>query len=387
MFTLPIRTITFGVAEPHPLPGGLVEETAAVARRVETACRDAGYLVQTTRLSTRPVFDDLAGWTAPEIVGYGRDLQGMLDRVGVGFCALGPAMAARPDFPLDRLDAIADLLVDAEALNCTVQLATTELGIRVCAAGPVARIMRRLAHETDQGLGNFRFAMLACAEPGGPFFPAAYHHGPASISVGLQGAGIVAEALGTIDGLDLAAITDRVRQALITHAAPVAHLVERLAAESGLRFGGIDLSPAPAAEDSIAAAMERCGAGGVGGYGTLSLGAAITAGLCGTGLLTCGYNGLMLPVLEDATLARRWQERLVTGQQLLAYSAVCGTGLDTVPLPGDVSEDEIARLLLDVATLAVRLEKPLSARLFPIPGKRVGECTTFTSPYLVNTCI
>jgi uncharacterized protein (UPF0210 family) len=184
----------------------------AVARRVETACRDAGYLVQTTRLSPRPVFDDLAGWTAPEIVGYGRDLQGMLDRAGVGFCALGPAMAARPGFPLDRLDAIADLLVGAEALNCTVQLATTELGIRVCAAGPVARIMRRLANETDQGLGNFRFAMLACVDPGGPFFPAAYHHGPASISVGLQGAGIVAEALGAIDGLDLAAITDRVRQ-------------------------------------------------------------------------------------------------------------------------------------------------------------------------------
>jgi uncharacterized protein len=387
MLTPPIRTITVGVAEPHPLHGGLVEEMAAVTRRVEAACHDAGYLVQTTRLSTRPIFDDLAGWTAPEIVGYGRDLQCVLERVGCGFCSLGPALAARPDFPLDRLDTIADLLVGAGALNCAVQLATTELGIRVGAAVPAAHIMRRLAKETDQGLGNFRFAVLACVDPGGPFFPASYHRGPASLSVGLQGAGIVAEALGDIDGLDLAAITGRVSQALITHAAPVAHLVERLSAESGLQFGGIDLSPAPAGEDSIAAAMERCGAGPVGGYGTLSLAAAITRGIRSTGLVTCGYNGLMLPVLEDATLARRWQERLVTIQQLLAYSAVCGTGLDTVPLPDDVSEDEIAHLLLDVATLAVRLEKPLSARFFPVPGKSVGERTTFASPYLVNTCV
>jgi uncharacterized protein (UPF0210 family) len=61
--------------------------------------------------------------------------------------------------------------------------------------------------------------------------------------------------------------------------------------------------------------------------------------------------------------------------------------LDTVPLPGDVAPEEIARLLLDVATMALRLNKPLSARLFPVPGKRGGEHTTFTSQYLTNTRI
>ena len=49
--------------------------------------------------------------------------------------------------------------------------------------------------------------------------------------------------------------------------------------------------------------------------------------------------------------------------------------------------DQIAHLLLDVATLAVRLNKPLSARLFPVPGKRSGERTSFTSPYLTNTLV
>jgi uncharacterized protein (UPF0210 family) len=92
----------------------------------------------------------------------------------------------------------------------------------------------------------------------------------------------------------------------------------------------------------------------------------------------------MLPVMEDAVLAREWAEGHIGMHQLLAYSAVCGTGLDTVPLPGDTSAEVIAGLLLDVATLASRLAKPLSARLFPLPGKQSGDHTTFTSSYLIN---
>ena len=95
----------------------------------------------------------------------------------------------------------------------------------------------------------------------------------------------------------------------------------------------------------------------------------------------------MLPVLEDAVLGRRWEEGLLSAHLLFLYSAVCGTGLDTVPLPGEVAAETIAHLLLDVATLALRLNKPLSARLFPVPGRRTGERTAFTSPYLTNTLI
>jgi uncharacterized protein (UPF0210 family) len=95
----------------------------------------------------------------------------------------------------------------------------------------------------------------------------------------------------------------------------------------------------------------------------------------------------MLPVMEDAVLARRWEEGWLGTDQLLAYSAVCGTGLDTVPLPGGTSVEQMTRLICDVATLAVRLRKPLSARLLPVPGKSAGERTSFSSPYIVNTLI
>jgi len=392
MHTPPIRTITLGLADPHPLTSEAIRRASVLLQKASTRYIEAGYEVQTVRLSTRPVFDDLADWSSTALIDYVQELQRMLDDVGVGFCSLGTAQAARPDFPLERIDLIADMLAPTSALNATVQLATTQFGMRAEAAIAAARVMRRLAHETAEGFGNFRFAILACVVPGSPFFPSAYHEGPASLSFGLQGASIIAEALLAQNNkdatpIDLKKITEMVRAKLIERASPIVALGQTLASEFGLAFGGIDLSPAPLGEDSIVSALELCGYGPIGSSGMVAVAAALTSALKNTGLPTCGYCGLMLPVLEDAVLGQRWEEGLVNTHQLLLYSAVCGTGLDTLPLPGDTDVAVIAHLLLDVATLALRLNKPLSARLFPVPGKKAGERTEFTSPYLTNTLV
>jgi uncharacterized protein len=392
MLTPPIRTITLGLDDPHPLPSGAIKRAASMLQRASARYAEEGYEVQTVRISTRPVFDDLADWSSAALIDYVQELQRMLDDVGVGFCSLGTAQAARPDFPLERIGLIADMLAPTSALNATVQLATAEDGMRAEAALAAARVMGRLAHETAEGFGNFRFAMLACVAPGSPFFPSAYHIGPASISLGLQGAGVVAGALiplyeSNAAPIDLKKISEAVRAMLVERASPIIAVGQMLASESGLAFGGIDLSPAPLGEDSIVSALESGGYGSIGSSGTVAAAAAITAALKGTELPTCGYCGLMLPVLEDAVLGKRWEEGLVSTHQLLLYSAVCGTGLDTLPLPGDTDAEVIAHLLLDVATLALRLNKPLSARLFPVPGKKAGERTEFTSPYLTNTLV
>jgi uncharacterized protein (UPF0210 family) len=392
MLISPVRTITLGIAEAHPLPATVIAHAKTILQHASKRFNEAGYEVQTVRLSTRSLFDDLADWSPVDLLRYVKDLQGMLDDAGLSFCSLGTAQVARPGFPLERLDLLADMLIATSALSGTVQLATLEHGLRTEAALPTALVIKRLAQETQEGQGNFRFAMLACVAPGTPFFPAAYHAGPASLSLGLQGAGIVTEALqthrdDTSQAIDLAQITHRVRAAIRAYALPLVALGQELAQEHALQFGGIDLSPAPMAADSIASALELCGYGPLGSPGTLSIAAALTGALKTTELPTCGYCGLMLPILEDAGLGRRWEEGSVNVQQLLLYSAVCGTGLDTIPLPGACSAETIAHLLLDVATLAVRLQKPLSARLFPAPGKQAGERTTFTSPYLTNTIV
>src|ERR1019366_838552 len=100
-----------------------------------------------------------------------------------------------------------------------------------------------------------------------------------------------------------------------------------------------------------------------------------------------GYSGLMLPVLEDSVLAQRWSEGTLKLDALLAYSAVCGTGLDAVPLPGDISTEQLAKIIADVASLAVKLRKPLSARLLPVAGKTAGQRTEFDDPFLVDATL
>jgi uncharacterized protein (UPF0210 family) len=98
-----------------------------------------------------------------------------------------------------------------------------------------------------------------------------------------------------------------------------------------------------------------------------------------------GFSGLMLPVLEDATLAHRAAEGLLTARDLLLYSAVCGTGLDTLPLPGNATVGQIAPLLLDLSALALRLDKPLTARLMPVPGRVAGDPTGFDFAFFANS--
>jgi uncharacterized protein (UPF0210 family) len=95
----------------------------------------------------------------------------------------------------------------------------------------------------------------------------------------------------------------------------------------------------------------------------------------------------MLPILEDSRLAQRWSEGRISIDALLSYSAVCGTGLDTVPLPGDITEQQLEYIIGDMASLAVKWHKPLSARLLPVAGKNPGDTTAFDAPYLVNATL
>jgi uncharacterized protein (UPF0210 family) len=150
---------------------------------------------------------------------------------------------------------------------------------------------------------------------------------------------------------------------------------------------GLDPTPAPLGDVSIGAAIEKFIGAKFGSSGTLTAAAVITQAVRSVPVKQIGYSGLMLPVLEDNLLARRWSEGAYGIDALLAYSSICGTGLDTVPLPGDVSEEQIARIIGDIAELAVKWHKPLTARLQPVYGKKPGDRTEFDDPFLANATL
>ena len=54
-------------------------------------------------------------------------------------------------------------------------------------------------------------------------------------------------------------------------------------------------------------------------------------------------------------------------------------------MAGDVSVEQIAALLLDVSAMSLRLAKPLTARLMPIPGKQAGDKSEFDFAFFANS--
>jgi hypothetical protein len=245
--------------------------------------------------------------------------------------------------------------------------------------------MKKL-EDTDHSKGNFRFAAIAMVPPLTPFFPAAYHTGFGhQFAIALQSANVVAAAFKGAP--DLATARKRLTSSLADSAFEIEAHAGRVDQDTGWTYMGIDLSPAPLKDISIGAAMESLTLQPVGSSGTLTAAATITAAIKDVKVKQTGYSGLMLPILEDARLSQRWSEGRLSLDALLSYSAVCGTGLDTIPLPGDVTVEELDLIIGDMASLAFKWHKPLSARLLPMAGKGAGDVTEFDDPYMVNAVI
>jgi uncharacterized protein (UPF0210 family) len=215
-------------------------------------------------------------------------------------------------------------------------------------------------------------------KPYGPFYPGAWHPGggPRSFAIGLESANVVMDVFGREH--DPRTAGEALAAALAVHARAVEAAAMNAADGSGWTYAGIDPTPAPAGQVSIGAAIESFIGGPFGSPGTETAAGIITRAVKAVPVKQTGYSGLMIPVLEDAVLTRRWTEQTYGLDAILAYSAVCAGGVDTVPLAGDTSEESIARIIGDVATLAFKWNKPLATRLLPSPGKKVGEMTEFS---------
>jgi hypothetical protein len=245
--------------------------------------------------------------------------------------------------------------------------------------------MKKL-EETEHSQGSFKFSAIALVPPLTPFFPAAYHTGFGhQFAIALESANTVAAAFQGAP--DLATARQRLTDRLASEAFAVQAQAARVDQDMGWTYMGIDLSPAPMKNVSIGAALEELTRQPVGSSGTLTAAATVTAAIRDIQVKQTGYSGLMLPILEDSRLAQRWSEGRISIDALLSYSAVCGTGLDTVPLPGDVTEQQLELIIGDMASLAVKWHKPLSARLLPVSGKNAGDMTEFDDPYLVNATL
>lgn len=378
-----VRTITAGVELTSALELERVEAAVAFLARAKRAFESAGYEVQTLRVAVNPVIASLAPAARDKALDQLRRIDALVASQGTIF-NIGPI--ATEDRSDDTLVEWSQALVKStQTISFSTAIATPDGGVLPKVAATTAKIMVALATALPDGMANFRFAAAANIPAGTPFFPVAWHQGPESFSIGLEGASVVERAFASMRTGDDA--TEKLRSALNEVLTPVEQLANEIAQRERRQYIGIDTSPAPAKDRSIAAAIEALTRAPFGSAGTLEACSIITAALKSVSVRTCGYSGLMLPVLEDPLLAQRAGEHRYSIRDVLLYSSVCGTGLDVVPIPGNTSADSINGLLRDVASLATRLRKPLSARLFLVPGKKVGDLARFDDPVLTDSVV
>jgi hypothetical protein len=371
-----IRTITCFADPGYPLAPDVMHTAAVTTAAVRHALREGGYEVQTVRLALPPVAHTLGG-NPDRVVALATDLESVCRSGGIEYATIGPACAGDdPRF----FDAIPDAIAATTSVFASALVAAMGQGADLEAIARAASVIHRSATVVPDGFGNLRFAALFNVPAGVPFLPAAYHRGGSpSVAIGVEAADLAVEAVS--GSRTLAEARARFVQAVEADAERIAGLTEK--AVGGMRFGGIDfsLAPYPEAARSIGTAIEQMSGGRVGAQSTLAAIAFLADSLERATFPRTGYCGIFLPVFEDAVLAARAAEGRLTVNDLLLYSSVCGTGLDTVPLPGDTPPAAIAAILLDVAALALRLDKPLSARLMPIPGRHAGDPVTFDFPF------
>jgi uncharacterized protein (UPF0210 family) len=352
------------------------------SRSAQAAFEKAGYEVQTTRLATTPFARWIKPLTQSRVVEAAVAAEAAAISSGFGYLSLGPAL---PDLP-ESFGFLPDMLKATRITAVSARVADTKNGISVAALRKSAEVILKIANFEANGFANFRFAALANVPPGAPFFPAGYHRGAKpAFAIATQSADLALDAF--TDARTIAEGSQRLTASIEAHAKALTKVARSLSRKQNIEFGGIDFSFAPFPEDreSLGTAFERMGVPAVGMQGSLAAAAILTQAIDAAKFSRAGFNGLLMPTLEDATLAKRAAEGVLTINDLLMYSAVCGTGLDTVPLAGNTSVDAIVALLLDLSALALRLDKPLTARLMPIPGKQAGDETNFDSPYFANS--
>ncbi len=252
---------------------------------------------------------------------------------------------------------------------------------------------------TPGGEGNFNFTVNFNCEPLIPYFPAGYHRKDLGncYVVGLETPDLLVNVLriynktnGTHGHNSLfKGYYESMSRALNHHVSNIKNIIDNFNENTDFRFSGMDSSAAPSKDcSSLVDVFKQLGVPYFGASGTVEAASLLTRVFKSVKNVELkGFSGLMLAVTEDRGLAEGTKNADFDIRSLLTYSAVCGIGLDTVPIPGNTSIHSITALMRDTGTMAFRLNKPLTVRLFPVPGLSAGDMTSFKSDDLCNCAV
>jgi uncharacterized protein (UPF0210 family) len=360
-----------------------INQAIVFLKKARTEYVKNGYEVQTIRIVTQNIHEYMGDQSYKEAIPYLK----AIDRIAV---REDVALSIGELLPADLYDSqlagwVTDLIKETKNLSFSIPISSLSRGVHPKSIKAAAEVAIAVAENSEGGEGNFRFTASANCPAGIPFFPAAFHKGKRSFAIGLESPNILTETFSRSDWSNARA---NLKRSLESKFKPVEIIAFDISKSLGWAYNGMDTSPAPGLDASIGEAIETLTKQPFGDASTLRACALITDVLKDLDLKTCGYSGLMLPIIEDRILAKRAMENRFTVQELLLFSSVSGTGLDVIPIPGDTPAEVLERIYYDVAALSLKYtNKALSARLFLIPGKKAGDLVEFKSPYLTPSTV
>jgi hypothetical protein len=376
-----IRAITSFVEVDRNNPTAAIEDAQKFLAAAKGALTKAGFEVAGQRVTTQAFPFYTNGMKRDEAVALLRKLSDAADKEKTLLC-IGPALFHDNDDPAN-VDVLIDI-ISQSGVSGNIVIAD-EQGIHWRAIPQAAKAIKTIAEHTPHGDANRSFSALAMIPPYGPYYPSSYHVGKGHVfTLAMEGANLVQEVFDKYK--DPHEAEQQLTAAFTRHGKELESVAMSVEKSTGWKYQGIDLTPAPQRERSIGAAIESFTGGAFGSSETLTAAGLITRAILATPVKHAGTSGPMLPVMEDPIMSQRWGEGTYNLASLLAYSAVGANGLETVPLPGNITEEQIAHILADVATVAYKDKTPMSARLLPSPGHKPGEKSDFTG-YLINTTL
>lgn len=375
-----------------------LEETLQSLKNLKQDLMKNGIETQSIRLSTNPFtknthLNQNPFFKTPDIILELLDdycNQGLVNYY-TAFSGLCDQMEVLTETQKKLINKIPSLLSSHNNMFSSIQVASKSQGINFEAIAFCSDLIKQ--NSNLDSFQNLRFAVLFNVPPNIPFFPSAYYNGEnLKLSVALEAADEIVKITNQYcsESCNLDSVRKLIIEKFENLCQKINNILEPFCTQNSIGYEGIDLSPAqyPVKEKSIGTAIEGFGLSDFGELGTAF----------GIGFLTSvlheskvhnkiGFSGFMQPLLEDYTIAKRHEEGKIDITKLLLNSCLCGLGLDTIPLPGDISRETIFLLLMDIAMISCRLNKPLTARLMPIQGKSKNDKTEFDFEYFYNTKI
>ncbi len=186
-----IRTITAGVNLKSTNDLAAIESSTEFLLRARKKFEAEGYEIQTLRIATQPLPEYLNGKSRGEALANLKKIDPLVSARNV-LLSIGPVITD------DRHDAgfpswAAQLVKETKNINFSVAIASPERGVHSQSALTAAEAIVAISKVSPGGEGNFRFTAAANCLAGTPFFPVAYHRGPAAFSIGLETPGLLQE--------------------------------------------------------------------------------------------------------------------------------------------------------------------------------------------------